>query len=125
MDVEHTLNQFIKAFEKLNLEEMMGCFTEDATSFFPVHHYPSKIVGKPQITARFEDVLRKINAAGVSRISLPIRDLDVVMYGDTALATFHIMDNDLSRRTIVLRRIDNEWLIAHLHASNAPLEVEV
>ena len=102
MDVEQALNRFIEAFEGLNLEGMMQCFSEDATSFFPVNHYPSKIVGKPQITIRFEDVLRKINAAGLSQISLPVRDLDIVEYGDIALATFHIMDNDLSRRSIVL-----------------------
>ena len=46
----------------------------------------------------------------------------VQRFGDAAIATFHIRDGDLSRRTLVLRRSHDEWLIQHLHASNAPLE---
>ena len=122
MDAATCLNCFVKAFEALDLDGMMNCFSEDATSFFPVNHYPSRLNSKQEITDRFEHVLGKIKAAGLSRISLPIQDLDIVNYGEIALATFHILDNDMSRRSILLKKEWDGWLISHLHASNAPLE---
>jgi ketosteroid isomerase-like protein len=122
MDVFPVLIRFIESFKVLDIEAMMSCFAEDSTSFFPSHHYSSKIVGKSQIRARFEQVINKIKAAGLTQIALPVEDLDTMNYGETALATFHIRDSDLSRRTVVLRKNEDEWLISHLHASNAPLE---
>jgi ketosteroid isomerase-like protein len=122
MTVLPVLIRFIESFEVLDLEGMMSCFSEGSTSFFPSHHSPSKIVGKPQIASQFEQVIQKIRAAGLTQISLPVEELDIVNYGETALATFQIRDNDLSRRTLVLRKMEKTWVITHLHASNAPLE---
>ncbi len=122
MEVLPALNRFIEAFEALDLDAMMNCFSEDATIFFPVRHYSSKVTGKNQITSRFDGVIQRINAAGLTRISLPVEDLDIVDYGEIAVATFHIRDNDLSRRTIVLRKTGSDWQITNFHASNAPLE---
>ena len=101
---------------------MMNCFSDDATMFFPVKHYPSKVTGKPHIASCFKNVIEKIRATGLTRISLPVQDLDIVNYGETAVASFQILDNDLSRRTLVLRNNGDSWLITHFHASNAPLE---
>lgn len=122
MDVLPVLVRFIESFEVLDLTSMMQCFSDDATSFFPSRHFPSKISGKQQITNQFEQVIKKIKAAGLTQIALPVEDLEILNYGETALATFQIRDSDLSRRTLILRKTDENWLITHLHASNAPLE---
>ena len=122
MAISVCLNHFVQAFEALDLKGIMECFSQDATSFFPVHHYPHKINDKAEITEQFRNVISKIKEAGLTRISLPVQDLDIFEFGEVALATFHIMDNDLSRRTIVLKKENGTWLITHLHASNAPLE---
>lgn len=122
MAVLQTLNRFVDAFERLDIDEMMSCFAEEASSFFPVNHYPTYIQGKDEIRDRFEEVLVKIQGAGLTRMELPVRDLEIADYGDTALATFQIFDNDISRRTLLLKNTGEEWRIVHLHASNAPLE---
>ena len=62
----------------------------------------------------------KIRNAGLSQISLVAEDIDLMVFGDVALATFHIRDDDLSRRTLVLKQRNEKWVIVHLHASNAP-----
>jgi hypothetical protein len=37
------------------------------------------------------------------------------------VVTFHVRDEELCRRTFVMRRSQGHWLIEHMHASNAPL----
>lgn len=122
--VQETLDRFITAFEGLRIEDMMDHYAEDATSFFPVEHHKTKLVGKDQIKGAFQRVIEKIRSAGLSRISLVVEDLMVDQYDNIAVATFHIRDNTLSRRTLVLRKTGDRWLITHLHASNAQLEEE-
>lgn len=124
MDPQSVLRRFVEAFESLDLDGMMSCYSDEATSFFPVRHHHPKISGKSQIRQQFGKVIDKITAAGLDRISLPVQDMEIADYGETALATFHIMDDTLSRRTLVLRKNKEEWLITHLHASNVPLEDE-
>jgi hypothetical protein len=50
----------------------------------------------------------------------------VQIYGDTAIATFHLDDRPgfLNRRTIVLHRSRTGWKIVHLHASEVPVGSE-
>jgi ketosteroid isomerase-like protein len=124
-EVRGALEWFIDAFEKLNLEDMMELFTVDATSFFPVEHHPTRLMGRDQIQLGFQRVIEKVKTAGLTRLSMTVEDLDIREYGDVAVATFHIRDNMLSRRTLVLRRTEGIWLITHLHASNAPLGAEI
>lgn len=122
MDPKAVLEKFVEAFESLNLEGMMERYAEEATSFFPVRHYASWINGKDEIRHQFEKVIGKIKRAGLESISLPVQDLQISEHNGNALATFQILDDSLSRRTIVLRKKADNWLIVHLHASNAPLE---
>ncbi len=121
-DIQGTLSRFITSFSKLDLEGMMTYFAKDATSFFPIAHRATFLDGKEEIGNAFAKVISKIRAAGLNSIKLEIEDVKVQRFGDAAIATLHIRDGDLSRRTLVLRRVHDEWLIQHLHASNAPLE---
>ncbi len=120
--IQGTLNRFNAAFSKLDLDGMMMCFANDATAFFPIAHRTTFLDGKEEIGEAFANVISKIRAAGLNGIRLDLEDVKVQRFGDAAIATFHIRDGDLSRRTLVLRRSHDEWLIQHLHASNAPLE---
>ena len=121
-DIRKTLERFIEAFNGLRLEDMMKEFSEDATSFFPITHHLVRLMGREEIMAAFQKVIDKMKAAGLNKLSMVVEDLDIRDYGDVAVATFHIRDNMLSRRTLVLSKVDDRWLITHLHASNAPLE---
>lgn len=37
-DVQAALLRFLRAFSRLQLDEMMGFFADDATAFFPIEH---------------------------------------------------------------------------------------
>lgn len=120
--IQGTLSRFIAAFSKLDLDGMLICFADDATSFVPITHQTTFLDGKDEIGNAFAKVISKIRAAGLNSIKLDLEDIKIQRFGDAAIATFHIRDGDLSRRTLVLRRVHDDWLIQHLHASNAPLE---
>ena len=119
--IQGTLIDFLLAFSRLDLNGMMACFDDDATSFFPVSHHIVMLDGKGEIRDAFSKVISKTRASGQRSIKLEPEDVKSQIFGDTAIVTFHIRDGDLSRRTLVLRRRDGRWLIKHLHASNAPL----
>ena len=122
--IQGTLIRFIKGFAGLDLEQTISCFTEDATSFFPIAHHTTFLDGKDEIRKAFSKVFAKAHAAGLESIRLEPEDVKIQQLGNIAIVTFHIRDGDLSRRTVVLRRMPGEWLIQHLHASNAPLETK-
>jgi ketosteroid isomerase-like protein len=123
-EIQDTLDRFLTAFSNLRLDEMVACFTEDSTAFFPIaHHHPLR-EGREAIREVFSRVLAKIRGSGATSIRLEPEDLRVEQYGDAAIATFHIRDNELNRRTLVFRKMGDGWGIQHLHASNAPLEEE-
>ena len=119
--IQGLLMDFLYSFSKLDLDGMMACFEDDATSFFPISHHIVMLDGKAEIRDAFENVISKVRAAGRKRIKLEPEDVKIQDFGDTAIVTFHIRDADLSRRTLVLRKKEEKWLIQHLHASNAPL----
>ncbi len=111
----------MRAFSQLHLDEMMRFFTDDATAFFPIEHQPLRLVGKEAINEAFSRVLARVRASGATQIRLDAEDIRVQMFDDVAVVTFHIRDDDLSRRTLVLRHTRGGWRIEHLHGSNAPL----
>ena len=121
-EVQSILIKFIDGFSKLDLDKTISCFSDDATSFFPIAHHSTFLDGKDEIREAFANVISKIRAAGLNNIRLEPEDVKIQRLGDVALVTFHIRDRDLSRRTLILRRTGEGWIIQHLHASNAPLE---
>ncbi len=120
-DIQETLEQFLGAFNRLQLDEIVDCFTEDATAFFPVAHHHPRVEGREAIRETFSMVLERIKASGATEIRFDPEDIRLKAFGDAAIVTFHIRDEDLSRRTLLLRRDGDDWGIEHLHASNAPL----
>ena len=115
------LTAFLHAFSRLDLEGMLNYFTEDATAFLPAEHQRRRLEGKAAIRAAFATVLAKVRTKGMTNLPLDPEDFIIDEWGDTAVATFHLRGDHLSRRTVVLRCQAGEWRIIHLHASNAPL----
>ena len=120
-DIRATLHRFLRAFSALQLDDMMRFFADDATAFFPIRHRALRLVGKEAISEAFAQVLAHSRASGATRIRLDAEDMHIQVFDDVAVVTFHIRDDDLSRRTLVLRCTQGGWRIEHLHASNAPL----
>ena len=123
-DIQGTLNGFLRAFSELKLDEMMAYYADDATSFFPIRHHSPRLDGKEAIREAFARVLSRVRDSGATRIRLEAEDVHVREFDGVAVVTFHIRDDDLCRRTLVLKPSRGRWLIEHMHASNAPLPEE-
>ena len=118
-EINITIQNFLKAFSNLDLIEMMKFFSNDATSFFPVVHNQNRLNGKIEINNAFQKVITRIKSSGKNEIKLKAEDLKIKKIGNSAIVTFHLYNNELCRRTLVLRKREKKWLIEHLHASNA------
>ena len=77
---------------------------------------------RDELVAILLDGVRSATPGGPPFQRLAPEDLHVEMLGtEAAVATFHLRNAArLARRTIVLRRRERGWLIAHMHATNVP-----
>ena len=120
-EVRRTLTRFLTAFENLDWEAFRNCFADDATVYFPSQR-ASRATGRAEIDTTFRHVFERIRTTKSSPpyLNLEPADLDIQVFRDTAVATFHLYDvpNTIGRRTVVLEKRTGEWKIVHLHASN-------
>jgi ketosteroid isomerase-like protein len=116
------LETFLRALSRLDQGAMLDCFDPEATAFLPAEHQPARLEGACSIGNAFAAVLARVRAMGAKSMPIDVEDVQVQQWGDTAVATFHLRTEHLSRRTFVLRRRAAQWRIVHLHASNAPLD---
>ncbi len=127
VEVERAVKEFLNAFERLDWQKFTAAFEDGATVFFPVPEPPNRFTGRSEFEPQFQKVfaaIRASNPGGPPYHQLKPEDLTVeVLADDVALASFHLRnDQRTARRTLVLVRTDNKWLIHHLHASNVPKE---
>ncbi|MDG2090137.1 MAG: nuclear transport factor 2 family protein [Gammaproteobacteria bacterium] len=128
-DVLTALTIFVQAFENGDLELMEASFAEDATGFpraimsnelsFPIQI--SDYLRVQGIDPQMRQLVAMWHASDEEPPYMLLDPLDLViqLYGDAALATFHLIDGDaLSRRSFVLAKRAGDWKIVHLHASN-------
>jgi uncharacterized protein (TIGR02246 family) len=120
-EVRRTLTKFLTAFANLDWEAFRNCFADDATVYFPSQR-ASRATGRAEIETTFRQVFERIRTTQSSPpyLNLEPADLDIQVFRDTAVATFHLYDvpNTIGRRTVVLEKRAGEWNIVHLHASN-------
>ena len=120
-EVRQTLTRFLTAFENLDWEAFRNCFADDATVYFPSQR-ASRATSRAEIETTFRQVFERIRAtkSAPPYLNLEPADLDIQVFRDTAVATFHLYDvpNTIGRRTVVLEKRAGEWKIVHLHASN-------
>ena len=123
-EVRETLSGFIQAFDNLQWEQFRSFFADDATVFNPRDVAP-RANGRQEIEARFRSVFEQNrgNRSKPPYMDLQPRDLRIQMFGDVAIATFHLDDRPgvLNRRTIVMHKQSGGWKIVHLHASEVAL----
>ena len=126
--VKQATDYFLRAFEDLDMQRFIECFAEDASVFFPAPEPPSRFDGKQAIQRHFEQVFAAIRQSSVSSIApfhrLVPEHLQVQVVGDTAaVMTFQLTNAErVARRTLVLQKRGDRWLIVHLHASNLVFE---
>ena len=122
-EIEQATAHFLSSFENLDMRAFIACFAEDATAFFPAPEPPERVSGKAAIRSRFQqvfDAIRKGASSGPPYHRLEAQDLEVQVLGaDSAVVTFHLRNSErIARRTLVMKKVQGAWLIAHLHASN-------
>lgn len=119
MAASQTLNELVDALSHLNLEKLTEQFTEDATAFFP----PSskrmqRASNRKEIEMTFGGFFENLKKQNITHLDIHPVDLRIQVLAKTAVASFHLNDPELfGRRTIVLQKIKDRWLIVHLHAS--------
>lgn len=127
-DALATVQAFVRANETADLALIAGTFDDGATVFFPGER-PQRASGKAEIRAVFAALFKQRKGP----ITITPRDVVVQLLGDVAIVTAHLgtlpalpvqAPTAFARRTFVLRRIDDQWLIVHLHASNFALVPE-
>ena len=125
-EVRATLTKFVRAFDDLDWETFRLAFSDDATVFYP-RGFPERASGRKAFEKTFKLVFDQIGGGKTKAPYMDIqpKDLEVQVFGDVAIATFHLDDRAglLNRRTIVLHRTKEGWKIVHLHASEVSVPV--
>ena len=128
-DVKAALTTFVRAFENGDLDVMEASFAENSSTF--PRAIMSNDVTSPIRASEYRRVkgldpqMRQLiagwreGAVSPPYMSLEPKDLEMLLFTDAALVTFHLeRDESLSRRTFVLAKEQDEWKIVHLRASN-------
>ena len=109
------VSRFIRAVNEANVDAFVACFAEDATAFFPSEANAQRRKGREAIRAAVASTFSQ----GPPANAVTPRDLTVSVEGNLAYVTFDGGNAPMrARRTLVLRRQNGDWVIAHLHASN-------
>ena len=123
--VNNQLSKFVKAFENLDFDQFQSFFADNVTVFFPPSAMLSgRIDGKEKSMAVFKAFFQRVKEKKSSPPYLDIKPekMNIDLFGDVAVVTFELNDpGALSRRTIVMKKINGQYLIIHLHASKADI----
>ena len=122
--VRAVVAEYVNALNALDAERLGRSFAEDVSCFFPGPPFPAaRIQGRANVQNIFGQLFAALRQRGARTANLSPVGLTVQLYGDTAIASFHLMgQQEVGRRTLVLRRLGARWLIVHLHASVAPMQ---
>jgi ketosteroid isomerase-like protein len=123
-EISRFLSKFITAFDNLDWEKFRNAFTEDATVFYP-RERANRANGRIEVEEQFKRVFEQIRA-GRSKgpyMNIQPRELRMQVLDDVAIVTFHLDDRPgfINRRTLILRKTEAGWKIAHLHASEVAI----
>ena len=116
------MTKFLTAFENLDWEACFEIVLLMTRLFTFPSQRASRATGRAEIEATFRQVFERIRAtkSAPPYLNLEPADLDIRVFRDTAVVTFHLHDlpDTIGRRTVVLAKRAGEWKIVHLHASN-------
>ena len=114
-DVRPLLDRFIHAVNVADVDGFVACFATDATAFFPSSASAARRKGVDEIRSAVAPVF----AQGPRTPPAALADLTITRDGSLVVASFDAGSGTMhARRTLVLRNIEGEWRIVHLHASN-------
>ena len=119
--VMKSATNFVTAFNNFNWTAFRESFTDDATIFYPFWNQAKRVKGRQEIETTWLTIFPEfIDSANTRKLQISPKDIDIKLYRQTAIVTFHLGDgvNSLSRRTLIMVKRKRDWKIAHLHASS-------
>jgi ketosteroid isomerase-like protein len=111
---------FLDAFKAMDQSRFDEFFAPDATMFFPGGgaNPRDRVEGRDAVLLSFHSFFKMLKDQGTTTLDITPQDQSVQLYGDVAVVTFELDWGDaVGRRSMVLRKIGEEWRIAHFHAS--------
>ena len=120
-EVDQMLSLFVKNLNDLDLEPFIENFASDATIFYPRNSFPiERVSGKESIKNEFRTFFDNVrgNRTEPPFLSISPMDKELKVYNNIAVVSLHFkLGEEFHRRTIILEKRNNKWLITHLHAS--------
>jgi ketosteroid isomerase-like protein len=119
--VMKSATDFVTAFNNFDWTTFRASFTDDATIFYPFWNQASRIQGKREIESVWLTIFPEfVDTKNTRKLQINPKDINIQFYHQTAIVTFHSGSggNTLSRRTLVMVKENENWKIAHLHASS-------
>ena len=119
---QKAFERFVAAFNALDWDSFRACFADDASVFNPeIPEVVSlhRLDRRESIENTFRAVFDASSRGGASPHIVPER-VRIQRFNDTAIVTFEFPRSvdSFGRRTVVLHRQGDSWLIVHIHASN-------
>ena len=119
IQVQEALTRFLVAYNYLDWEEFQNSFTENATIFGSRWVYAGR--NDLQNSMFFELFSRRDEVPGEPPyLNLTPLDLEIEVFGNTALVTFNLSTGDsetLAQRSLFYIIENGVWKIHHVHAS--------
>jgi ketosteroid isomerase-like protein len=118
-EVRQAMLGFLNALNALDTDAMAGYFADDVAVFVPLVQ-SDLVIGKAAVVEIFRGFVERTKRTA-TRLRIAPEDLTVEASGDLGVVTFQARDHavgKVSRRTFVFRRVGNQWLISHFHASD-------
>lgn len=119
--VMKSATNFVTAFNNFNWTAFRESFTDDATIFYPFWNQAKRVKGRQEIETAWLTIFPEfIDSTNTRKLQISPKDINIQLYRQTAIVTFHLGDgvNSLSRRTLIMLKKKRSWKIAHLHASS-------
>jgi ketosteroid isomerase-like protein len=119
--VMKSATNFVTAFNNFDWPTFRASFADGATFFAPSG---TRQRGQQEIESSFLSGFPEFtDPANTRKLQISPQDINVQVYGKTAIVTFHLRNtrngiNTVGRRTLVMVKEKRSWKIAHLHASS-------
>ena len=119
--LRQTADSFISALSMLDWDHFTAFFDDSATAFFPPSaKFAGRANNKTEIESifkRFFDKVRNEKSHGPYLTIIP-KSLKIQLFGTIGIVTFELeVPSTFGRRTLVLAKRNNSWVVVHLHAS--------
>lgn len=110
---------FLDAFRSMDEAHFAAFFAPEVSMFFPDSRFPQgRVDGKDAVLAAFHSFFERVRESGTNSLTIVPVEQNIQRYGEVAIVTFRLESDDrIGRRSIAFRKIGDDWLIVHFHAS--------